>query len=332
MKLLKWMLGAVVLLAVVYLIGPKAKFGVVDTEPVSFDIPLESLAAYIEDRESSVEDLKPGNGAEIVWADSTHQKTEFAIVYLHGFSASHEEGAPVHRNVAERYGFNLYLSRMFDHGRDTKETFRTLTPEDLVNSAKEEIAIAKLLGEKVILMTCSTGSTVAALLAPEDPAVHSVLMYSPNIDVYDPTSKLLTGRWGKQMLGLVMGDYNQIDYDSTAAVYWNKEYHTNGLIALKYLIEEEMTEENFRKFDKPLYMGYYYEDEEHQDKVVSVERMLDFYDQISTPGHLKVKEAFPDAGRHVFTSRVFSKNTSKVTDRTIAFMDEVLGLIPIDAD
>jgi len=154
---------------------------------------------------------------------------------------------------------------MFDHGRDTKETFRTLTPEDLVNSAKEEIAIAKLLGEKVILMTCSTGSTVAALLAPEDPAVHSVLMYSPNIDVYDPTSKLLTGRWGKQMLGLVMGDYNQIDYDSTAAVYWNKEYHTNGLIALKYLI-------------------------------------------------------------------VFSKNTSKVTDRTIAFMDEVLGLIPIDAD
>jgi len=47
------MLGAVVLLAVVYLIGPKAKFGVVDTEPVSFDIPLESLAAYIEDREST---------------------------------------------------------------------------------------------------------------------------------------------------------------------------------------------------------------------------------------------------------------------------------------
>jgi len=329
-KLLKWVLGAIVVFTIIYFLGPKPSFGGVDITPVTYDIPLETLDAYLEDRESSITDLKPGNAAEIVWADSSHQKTEYSIVYLHGFSASHEEGAPVHRKVAKRYGFNLYLSRMFDHGRDTKETFRTLTPEDLINSAKEEIAIAKLLGEKVILMTCSTGSTMAALLAPEDPAIHSVIMYSPNIDLYDPTSNLITGRWGKQLLGLVMGEYNKIEYDSTAAVYWNKEYHSNGLISLKYLIDQEMTEENFKKFKKPLYLGYYYKDDEHQDNVVSVPRMLDFYNQISTPEYLKIKEAFPDAGRHVFTSNVFSNITDKVTDRTIDFMDNILKLQPVE--
>jgi len=76
MKLLKWMLGAVVLLAVVYLIGPKAKFGVVDTEPVSFDIPLESLAAYIEDRESrDIQDIDPRGFGQFCQRRNSYSQT-----------------------------------------------------------------------------------------------------------------------------------------------------------------------------------------------------------------------------------------------------------------
>ena len=310
-----------------FLLGPRPTFKDIDTTPISFDIPLEGLDAYIDDKESEVLDIKPNNEAKILWADSTKSKTEFSVVYLHGFSASHEEGAPLHTDFAKRYGANLYLPRLYDHGRNTDDTFKGLLPEDLVNSAKEAIAIGKLLGDKVILMTCSTGGTLGAILSPYDEAIHSMYMYSPNIDVYDTNSNIITGPWGEQLLKIVMGgEYNKVNYNNTAKQYWSGVYHIDGLIALKSLIEKEMVEKNFAKIDIPVYLGYYYKDEENQDKVVSVERMLDFYDQISTPEEIKRLEVFPDAGRHVITSYVFSNDIENVIQKSYDFAEEVLGL------
>ena len=326
-SVLKWTGIIILLMVVAFLLGPRATFKDINTTPISFDIPLNGLDAYIADKESEIMDLKPNNEAMIVWADSTKSKTEFSVVYLHGFSASREEGAPLHTDFAKRYGANLYLPRLFDHGRDTDNTFKGLLPEDLINSAKEAIAIGKLLGDKVILMTCSTGGTLGAILSPHDDAIHSLYMYSPNIDVYDSNSKIITGPWGRQLLKLAMGgEYNHINYDETAKKYWSAGYHIDGLIALKSLIEKEMTEENFAKIDIPVYVGYYYKDEENQDKVVSVDRMLDFYDQISTPSEIKRIEAFPNAGRHVMTSYVFSNDLENVIKNSYDFAEEVLGL------
>ncbi|HNP54750.1 MAG TPA: alpha/beta hydrolase, partial [Ferruginibacter sp.] len=50
--------------------------------------------------------LRKDNEARIVWADSMHRVTPYALVYLHGFSASQEEGDPVHRDLARRFGCN----------------------------------------------------------------------------------------------------------------------------------------------------------------------------------------------------------------------------------
>lgn len=318
------------LLVIVYALGPKVEYPAVNTEPISFDVPLETLEAFVDSRESEVTDIKPGNEAKIIWADSTQSKTEYAVVYLHGFSASREEGEPLHVNFAQRYGFNLYLSRLYDHGRATEDVFKGLLPGQLVNSAKEAIAIGRLLGDKIILMSCSTGGTLSALLAPDDPSIHSMFMYSPNIDVYDPTSELIIRPWGKQMLDFVLGgEHNRIDYSDEARKYWSEAYHSDGLLALKYLIEEEMTETLFSQINVPVYMGYYYKDEENQDKVVSVPRMLEFFDQIGTDEALKEKDAFPEAGRHVFTSHVFAKDLENVQNETYHFAENILQFKPI---
>lgn len=328
-SILKWTAIFLLLIVVIFFLGPRAKFKAIDPTPITFDIPLESLDSYIEDKESETTDIKPGNEAKIVWADSSKTKTDFSVVYLHGFSASHEEGAPLHTDFAKRYGANLFLPRLFDHGRKTKDTFKGLLPEDLINSAKEAIAIGKLLGDRVILMTCSTGGTLGAILAPHDDAIHSMYMYSPNIDIYDTNSDLIVGPWGVQMLDLIMdGKYNKIEYSDTAKMYWSEIYHTDGMVALKYLIKQEMIESNFAKIDIPIYLGYYYKDEEHQDNVVSVSRMLEFYDQIGTPEEIKRLEAFPNAGRHVMTSYVFSEDMENVRDKSFKYAEEILGLVP----
>lgn len=330
MKILKYIGLFLLAIGVVYLAGPRVKYPAVNHSPVVFEIPLAGLDDYIADKESEVADLKPGNAAKIVWADSLKTKTEYSVVYLHGFSASHEEGAPLHTEFAARYGANLYLPRIYDHGRTSDDTFKGLLPEDLVNSAKEAIAIGRLLGEKVILMTCSTGGTYGAILAPHDPSIYALYMYSPNIDIHDKSSEIITGPWGERLLDLVMGgEYNRIEYTDEAKPYWSEVYHTDGLLAVKYLIEDEMIEKNFEKIEVPVYMGYYYKDEENQDNVVSVPRMLDFYNQISTPPELKRSVAFPTVGRHVMTSHIFSDDMAAVKSSAFAYAEEVLHLIPV---
>lgn len=329
-KILKWIGVLIFLLCVTYVFGPEVEYPKVNTDPIFFDVPLSTLDEYVADLEEGVVDIKPGNEAKIIWADSAKTKTEYAVVYLHGFSASREEGQPLHENFARRYGYNLYLPRLYDHGRSSVDAFKGLLPGQLVNSAKEAIAVGRLLGEKIILMSCSTGGTLSALLAPYDASIHSLIMYSPNIDVYDTTSELIIRPWGKHMLDFVLGgEYNNIQYSDEARKYWSETYHSDGLLALKYLIEEEMNESLFSRIEVPVYMGYYYKDEEHQDKVVSVPRMQEFFDQISTAEDYKRKKAFPEAGRHVITSHVFSKDLDNVQNETYRFAEEVLGLKPV---
>ena len=330
MKVLKSLFFFILSLGLLYSVGPRVHYEapVLLNSDIEADISL--LDQWVDKREAAVADIKPGNKARIVWADSSHRKTEYALVYLHGFSASHEEGAPLHTDFARRYGMNLYLSRLEDHGRPDSNSFVRLTPENYLQSAEEAIDVAKKMGDKVIVMSCSTGSTLAVILASAGEKIHSMIMYSPNIDIYDPKSEMLLYPWGKQLSKVVMGgEYNRIQYDTTAQKYWNSIYHTNALFTMKTMIHQYMNKEHFEKLSMPVFMGYYYKDEEHQDKVVSVKRMLDFYDQISTPADKKRKMAFPNSGSHVISSHVMSKDIDGIRNETFKWAEEVLHLVPV---
>ena len=70
------------------------------------------------------------------------------MLYLHGFSASTEEGDPVHRNIALALKANLYLPRLSDHGLIEEEPMLNFTGQKYLDSAKEALAIAKKIGER----------------------------------------------------------------------------------------------------------------------------------------------------------------------------------------
>ncbi|MBK8515793.1 MAG: alpha/beta hydrolase [Saprospiraceae bacterium] len=330
MNALKISLLLVAALGIVIISGPRVKFDKPVFNESALNLKITELENYILVNESNVKSLKPDNQARIVWADEKlKQKTEYAVVYLHGFSASQKEGDPVHLDFAKRYGFNLYLSRLEDHGSADSNLFINLTPDNFLRSAKEAIQIGKTLGDKVIVMSCSTGGTLSVILAAAGENIHSMIMYSPNIEIYDKTSELLLYPWGRQITDLVMGGtYNKINYDSIPKKYWNSVYHTNGLFVIKSMIHDYMTEENFKKIKIPVFLGYYYKDEEHQDKVVSVNRMLDFYDQISTPDSLKQKTAFPEASAHVISSGLFSHDIEGVEKATFQWAEKILKIMP----
>lgn len=327
--MIKYFLTFIVVTSIVFLSGPKVTY----PEPVlmdtDIDVDLNSLDSLVAQQESLVSDLKPDNNARIIWADSVRRQTEFALVYLHGFSASKGEGAPIHTDFAKRYDMNLYITRLADHGRRDTNSFENLTPDAYMQSAEDAIDIGKKLGKKVIIMACSTGCTQAIALAAAGEDIHSMIFYSPNIDIFDSKSSLLLGPWGRQLSKMVLGgNHNHVVYDTTAQKYWNSVYHSNGIFVVKSLIHEYMNPETFSKIKIPVFMGYYYKDEDHQDDVVSVKRMLEFYDQLGTKNELKTKVAFSEASNHVICSSMLSKEVDYVRAKTYKFAEEVLKLSP----
>ena len=188
----KVLLGLIILITVVYLLGPKAPVPQVDAIAAAANPNLMELEKEINNSEKLHLNLRKDNEARIVWADdSLKTKTPYSVVYLHGFSASQGEGAPMHEDFAKRYGCNLYLARLYGHGLNEEEALLDWTPEKFIESAKQAIAIGEQLGEKVIVMGTSTGCTAALYLAPGNPNIHSLINYSPNIDVANKDAWLL---------------------------------------------------------------------------------------------------------------------------------------------
>ncbi len=201
--------------------------------------------------------LKPNNEARIVWFDSSKTKTEYSIVYLHGFSASQEEGRPIHTNIAKEFGCNLYLSRLAEHGIDTTEPMINLTADELWESAKQALQIGKQLGNKVILMSTSTGGTLALKLAADYPNdVYALILMSPNIAINNDKAYLLNNPWGLQIARAVTGSHYVTAKDSRPIYkqYWYWHYPLESTVQLQELIETSMTNETFKKVKQPVLM------------------------------------------------------------------------------
>lgn len=315
------------MLIIVYFLGPRASVPKFTKDLPSIPADPSALEQYIRVNEAKHK-LKPDNEARVLWLnDSVKTKTEYAVVYLHGFSASQEEGDPVHYDFAHKFGCNLFLARLADHGIDTTEPLLNFTADRLWNSAKEAYAIGKQLGNKVILMATSTGGTLALKLAAEYPEIAGLILLSPNIAINDPNAWLLNNHWGLEMARMIKGKYNTAK-DTTAlyAQYWNYKYRIESTIQLEELLETTMKESTFKKVTQPTLLLYYYKDADHQDPVVKVSAMKRMFNQLGTSGSLKRQAAIPDAGDHVIGSYVKSKDVQKVEEECEKFASEILHL------
>ena len=332
-KILFISLSILGLLALVYLGGPTFPKPELSNKLPEIQVQISGFEAYLQAKNSALK-IKPDNESRIIWAnDSLKNKTSYCLLYLHGFSASWYEGNPVHVDFAHRYGMNLYIPLLASHGIDTPEALIDMTPDRLYESAKEALVAAQVLGEKVILMSTSTGGTLSLKLAAEFPELISgLILYSPNVAINNGAAFLLSKPWGLQIARSVYkGNYRitNTDFASEDCRYWNCKYRLEAVVYLQQLVEATMKNETFSKVNKPVFLGYYYKDEENQDKVVKVDAMLKMFDELGTPGNLKQKIAFPEAGDHPIGSKLFSKAWQDVEKASFVFAEAKLGLTSI---
>jgi esterase/lipase len=325
---LKILPGVIGLLVLAYFLGPRPPaptFG-----KLSFALPdsLFDLEKQINSEERKVRGIKPDNQARIVWPDSTRkQKTRTVFLYLHGFTGSMGDGKPVHADLARSFNSNLYLFRNAHHGVDLGDsTMLNAKPDDYVYEAEKALAITKRLGDEVIVIGTSFGGTLALYLASKHPEIKAVVLYSPGLSRGTLDEKVVTGPWGPQLIRKLMGSdfIDNRDTVKTHRQYWQMHVHSDGIVSVISLVTHAMTTEAFAHIKCPVFLGYYYKNDEDKDNAISVKAMQAMFDQLGTPPALKKQMAFSDAGDHVIASELISPEWMHVEKETEKWIREVV--------
>lgn len=324
-------LGIIVLLLVtVYIMGPKPPLVELNKDLPTVSASIGNIENYVKKNDFGLR-LKPDNESRIIWAcDTLRERTEYSLLYLHGFSASWYEGFPANIEFAKHFGCNAYFPSLASHGIETDDELIDMTPARLWESAKEALMVARSLGKKVIIMSTSTGGTLALTLASTFPEyVDGLILYSPNIRINNNAAFILSEPWGLQIGRKVIGGTHRIvntDINSKVCQYWNCKYRVEATVFLQQLVEKTMNKKTFRNVNEPVFLGYYYKDENHQDDIVKVSAELKMFDQLGTPADAKLKMAFPEAGDHVIANEIKSGAYKQVVAETIKFGEQVLKM------
>lgn len=185
------------------------------------------LPSQVEDyiQESDERPVVAGAERTVHWAkNSRHQKTRYAVVFLHGWGACRQECRPVPERIATAIGANLYCNRLPGHGRrhkrgrlggggpDGETLVDEAHPRALMESAMDALRVGLAIGDEVILVGMSTGGVLATWLATLPsvrPHIAGLVLISPAYALGHPlypvlkhsfaSLRLLPGSFGKRV-------------------------------------------------------------------------------------------------------------------------------------
>lgn len=200
--------------------------------------PGDDLDLWLAGREGVFDDITPGAEKRILWAGEPGARTPLALVYLHGFSATRAEIAPVPEALAATLGANLYETRLAGHGRPG-EALGAVSVEDWRTDLAEAMAIARRLGERVVLIGTSTGGSLAVLAALDPqyaPDLAGLILVSPNFEVASSQAFILDLPFARQWAPPLMGRTRSWEpANEGQARFWTHSYPTTALFPMRAL-------------------------------------------------------------------------------------------------
>lgn len=199
-----------------------------------------NVDAYFAVRESAYDDITPGTEKRVIWADARGLRTDWVVVYVHGFSATSEEIRPVPDRVAEGLGANLVFTRLRGHGRGS-EAMREARVQDWINDLAEALSAARAVGDKVLVIGTSTGGTLLAGAAQNREmmqAVRGAVFISPNFAINNAAAPLLTWPAARFWLPLIAGAERTVMVRNPAQeTFWTTRYPSVALFPMAALVK-----------------------------------------------------------------------------------------------
>lgn len=240
------------------------------TDTLTLSVDLEAYLREQEALENNAFGVVPGAEKRVSWAGEAGAKTEYVVVYLHGFSATRQEIAPLPELLAKSLGANLFETRLTGHGRE-RQRLVDIPAEEWLRDGSEALAIGKALGEKLILVGTSTGATIAVAMAqhPQFSSVDSLVFISPNFGPAAAGSQMATGPYGPQLIRLLVGEFHEWQpANEQQGVYWTSRYPTTAIVQVMRLVN--LADELISETRVPKAMLVY----SPKDDVVSVDKLL----------------------------------------------------------
>lgn len=218
--------------------GPAVRGGTGEASAVP--ATLAGLPAWLAAREAAQPPLIPGTEKQIVWHDGP-QRRAYAVVYLHGFSASRQETHPFALRIAEGLGGNLFNTRLTGHGHRDTALLAAATVDDWMRDADEALTLGERLGERIVLVGCSTGATLATAFARQRPArlasVAAMTFVSPNFGVADPAASVFRLPFGSTLARCIAGpEYAFAPVNERHARFWTTRYPTEAIATMLALV------------------------------------------------------------------------------------------------
>lgn len=279
------------------------------------DLPTATIDDWLRAREGVFSDLVPGTEKTVVWAGEAGARTPFALVYLHGFSASRAELEPVPQRVARALGANLFLTRLAGHGRPGA-ALGQVTTEDWALDLDEAVGLGRRLGTRVVLVGTSTGGTLAALAAT-DPAlsrdVAGVVLVSPNFGLQSGMAWMLDLPFADRWLPALMGaERSFTPQNAEHARYWTTTYPTEALFPMR-AVQRQASGTDFAAATMPLLVLL-----AEGDSVVSPAATRAALASWGGPVTIEVIEGADHPEQHVIAGRILSPSTTQRATEIIA--------------
>lgn len=195
---------------------------------------------YLAAQEARFDDITEGVQKQVVWAGEAEVKTPLSILYVHGFSATAQEIRPVPDEVAEALGANLIYTRLRGHGRPGA-ALAEATVGGWMNDVAEGLAIARKTGDKVLVISTSTGGTLMGAAAVDQAMmqdVAGVVFISPNFALNNPVAPLLTWPAARYWLPLLAGENRDWEpRNEDHGTYWTTSYPSVAVMPMGALIK-----------------------------------------------------------------------------------------------
>lgn len=280
------------------------------------DVTAGDLDAYFAQVESAFDDITPGCQKRVEWHDKAGAVTDWALLYVHGFSATSEEVRPVPDNVAASIGANIVYTRLLGHGRDGEALGRA-TVDGWRADFDEALAAAKLVGRKVLIMSCSTGGTLtaeAAIGAQAMENVEGLIFVAPNFGINNASAFLLTlpgiRIWGPW----VAGRHREFDVrNERHGKYWTTSYPTVSVVPVAEAVRDAMRND-FSRAKTPAFFFF-----SNKDEVVKPDATRKVIAAWGGPTHVINPELGPedDENHHVITGDTLSPGQTEFASTEI---------------
>ncbi len=277
------------------------------------------LDSYLKERESMVANLRKGCEKKIVWHNGNKEKTPYAIVYLHGFSASRKETWPLCDRLAARLGANLYYTRLTGHGQDGR-AMGEATVRDWLTDGLEAAIIGRRIGNRVLLVGTSTGGTLTTWLAAHAWAtfrIHGLILISPNFFPKNPIA--LAALWppALHLFEKTFGSWRNLTVNSPAqARYWTTRYPIKAVATMMQMVVLAWRID-LKRARMPVLMLV-----NPWDRVINVTLARLRFRRFPSPRkQIYFFKGNKDLGRHVLAGELLSRST---TDKALAVILDFL--------